>query len=110
MKYTPGPWKVAFGTLPGDSGFSIASDNSLAENVKITAECWPCTIVSEEHRKEIFANAKLIAAAPDLLGALTEIAAMFILGDTRKIYADPTDVVDRIRAIAIAAIDKATGQ
>lgn len=110
MKHTPGPWKVAFGTLPGDSGFSIASDNSLAENVKITAECWPCTIVSEEHRKEIFANAKLIAAAPDLLGALTEIAAMFIPGDTRKTYADPTDVVDRIRVIASAAIDKVTGQ
>ncbi len=70
MKHTPGPWKVAFGTIPGDSGFSIASDNSLAENVKITAECWPCTIVSEEHRKEIFANARLIAAAPELLKEL----------------------------------------
>lgn len=68
--YTPGPWKLSHGGLPGDAGFSIASNNALAENVKITAECWPCTIVSEEHRQELFANARLIAAAPEMLEAL----------------------------------------
>lgn len=69
-KHTPGPWKMSHGGLPGDSGFSIASDNAEADNVKITAECWPCTIVSEDHRQELFANGRLIAAAPELLEAL----------------------------------------
>ncbi len=69
-KHTPGPWKVSHGCLPGDSGFSVATANAAASgNVKITAECWPCTIVSEDHRSELFANAFLIAAAPDLLEA-----------------------------------------
>lgn len=69
-KHTPGPWKMSHGGLPGDSGFSIASDSAEADNVKITAECWPCTIVSEDHRQELFANGRLIAAAPELLEAL----------------------------------------
>ena len=72
QEHTPGPWKIGHGCLPGDSGFSIVSDNVRAANVKVVAECWPCTIVSEEHRQEVFANARLIAAAPDLLKALTE--------------------------------------
>lgn len=74
-KHTPGPWKISHGGLPGDSGFSVASNNAQAENVKVTAECWPCTIVSEEHRQELFANARLIAAAPELLNALRALLA-----------------------------------
>ena len=72
-KHTPGPWKLSHGGLPGDSGFSIVSNNAEAQDVKVTAECWPCTIVSEEHRQELFANARLIAAAPELLEALQEL-------------------------------------
>lgn len=70
MSHTPGPWKIAHGCLPGDSGFSIESDNAMADRVKIVSECWPCTIVDEKHRQELFANARLIAAAPELLEAL----------------------------------------
>lgn len=72
MPHTPGPWKVLHGCLPGDSGFSVGSNNAEAVNVKVTAECWPCTIVSEEHRQELFSNAKLIAASPDMLFALKQ--------------------------------------
>lgn len=67
VKHTPGPWGISHGGLPGDSGFSVVSRNAEAENVKVTAECWPCTIVSEDHRQELFANARLIAKAPELL-------------------------------------------
>lgn len=74
VKHTPGPWKISHGCLPGDSGFSIGADNAaISGNVKITAECWPCTIVSEDHRQELFANASLIAAAPELLQVARQV-------------------------------------
>jgi hypothetical protein len=76
-KHTPGPWKLSHGGLPGDSGFSIVSNNAEAENVKVAAECWPCTIVSEDHRQELFANARLIAAAPELLESLRKAVARY---------------------------------
>lgn len=66
---TLGPWVVQFGGMPTDSGFSICTQNRSAGNIKVVAECWPCTIVSEDHRQELFANARLISAAPDMLKA-----------------------------------------
>jgi hypothetical protein len=72
-KHTPGPWKISHGCLPGDAGFSIGTNNAAARNVSIVAECWPCTIVSEDHRRELFSNARLITAAPDLLEACRQM-------------------------------------
>ena len=72
MRHTRGPWKIGHGCLPGDAGFSVISNNSKANYVKCVAESWPCTIVNEDHRIELFANARLIAAAPDLLTTLIE--------------------------------------
>lgn len=107
-KHTKGPWTVSHGCLPGDSGFSIGSDNAASKNVKITAECWPCTIVSEEHRQELFANAKLIAAAPDLLDALQEanevLCMVSFVVKNRPEKKDVNHAIDRARA----AIAKAT--
>lgn len=73
--HTPGPYKVSHGLLPGDSGWSIISNNALAKNVKVVAECWPATIVSEEHRRELFDNCRLFLASPELLEALEDIVA-----------------------------------
>lgn len=66
--HTPGPWKISHGCLPGDRGFSVCSNNAKAERVKMVAECWPPLVLDEDHAEELFANARLIAAAPDLLG------------------------------------------
>ena len=54
--HTPGPWRVLHktGVFPMDS------------------DCWTIG-TAEQHRKEHEANARLIAAAPDLLAALQEV-------------------------------------
>lgn len=67
FKGTQGPWKIIHGGFRTDDGFSVGSDNAYASRVKVTCECWPCTIIDQEHRDELLANARLIAAAPDLL-------------------------------------------
>lgn len=73
FKGTQGPWKIIHGGFRNDDGFSIGSDNATASRVKVTAECWPCTIVDQEHRDELLANARLIAAAPELLAACQDL-------------------------------------
>jgi hypothetical protein len=66
-KYTPGPWIAS-----GDSKYIDSDDGWIAE-----VNSWPTSPVkqvpegSEKHQ----ANARLIAAAPDLLDALLEIVA-----------------------------------
>jgi len=72
-KPTPGPWKISHGGFGTDDGFSIASNSIEAKNVKQVAECWPCAIVNDDHRRELAANARLIAAAPQLLAALKAV-------------------------------------
>ena len=101
-KHTPGPWKISHGAMDGDSGFSIASNSIQAENVKVVAECWPCTIVSEEHRQELFANARLIASAPELLESLEMMAEYWQNGS-------PVCAGSEVAKDAIAAIAKARG-
>lgn len=73
MSATPGPWRILHGGFRHDDGFSIGTDNAAASRVKVVCECWPCTIVDQQHRDELLANAQLIAAAPELLAALDEL-------------------------------------
>jgi len=107
-KHTPGPWAISHGCLPGDSGFSIGSDNAASKNVKITAECWPCTITSEDHRQELFANAKLIAAAPCLLEALISLQVFIGQTSVQGVYVDECYGAGKVLEAARAAIAKAT--
>lgn len=86
MKHTPGPWHA---------------NTPLREE-----DCTDVTIREPKHGHLVAtvaagkANAKLIAAAPDLLDALTTIAKQFeIRGDDK-----------RLLAIARAAIAKAKGE
>lgn len=77
-EHTPGPWGLSHGGFKDSDGFSIATKNAAAKNVMIVCECWPCSIVDQSHRDELSANARLIAAAPDLLAAC-EAARQFIV-------------------------------
>lgn len=70
FKGTPGPWYIRFGGSDSDDGFCVATNNAAASRIKVVCECWPCTIVDQEHREELLKNARLIASAPDLLDAL----------------------------------------
>ncbi len=80
--HTPGPWTVA-----GESGDYFAT---LADYSPIPAT---------------EANARLIAAAPELLGSLMFILAFYEPGQT---YLD-TNAWKRAEASARAAVSKATG-
>ena len=94
-RHTPGPWRV-FGRMtgkvisengPGMVEICETGDFRDAELVPFNAERWN-------------ADARLIAAAPDMLKALEEIS---------DIEPDP-DNMDRFHEIALAAIDRATGE
>ena len=62
-EHTPGPWRVAYLDCNGQSVV-------MSEHIEI-ATCWHHSVGSIE--KEMHANARLIAAAPDLLKALQDL-------------------------------------
>jgi hypothetical protein len=69
-KHTPGPWEV-------DDDGEVSSQNVVVAKV-FQWDDFPCL---EEHmeavQRECEANARLIAAAPELLAALHELDAMY---------------------------------
>lgn len=71
-KHTPGPWSVhqLTGSAFGDVGIR-AEGKVVAGYVALMNTRWPHAGQQEEQR----ANAKLIAAAPELLTALDELLA-----------------------------------
>lgn len=94
-KHTPGPWKVWHGGGPNDGYFTIGSD--MEHRGGIVAEY---TVPAPRPDGEVQANARLIAAAPDLLAA-----CQGLLSPTCTIYGRDVD----LRAIA-EAVAKATGE
>ena len=98
-QHTKGPWKVKAG-----SNAVLAGRKQICSHVN-AASVLPVNIV--EDRKIAEANARLIAAAPDLLEALQDL---FDADMEHVLMGDGKD--DQIEAIAKAraAIAKATGE
>ena len=97
-RHTPGPWRVE----SYDSIHQYAEIVAGFETIETVRICdvpsWPC---AEEEMK---ANARLIAAAPDLLNLMTAATRLDELtGDNLAVYART------FAALARAAIDRATG-
>lgn len=69
-KYTPGPWKVGQGGGLGATTAVYALNEEGNQKV-IVAACWHEFV--QRPYGEIFANARLIAAAPELVEALREL-------------------------------------
>jgi hypothetical protein len=88
-KHTPGPWMV---DRPGTL-FHIRTMDEINGTV---ATCDPCDFATQEQ----LANARLIAAAPELLEALRELVESVAISDPGVYDLDA----------ARAAIAKATGQ
>jgi hypothetical protein len=97
-KHTPGPWFFVNGEIHDrepkfdESGARVGDTlNSIAEVHLVPTGCK-------------YANGDLMAAAPDLLAALEEIAYIFCNSDTTNKYAE--EMAD----IAAKAIAKAEGK
>jgi hypothetical protein len=94
-QHTPGPWKVKAG-----SNAVLAGRKQICSHVN-AASVLPVNIVQDYEIAT--ANARLIAAAPDLLEALKDIVEFW---DSIV----PTDAVNQMHINARAAIAKATGE
>jgi len=94
-KHTPGPWKIIY-----PEGFLYHIVINGRPFIATIDGQYPDLEQCEEHEQENLANAKLIAAAPELLEALRAIA---------EELPDPTlSVTKIIKEIAESAIKKAT--
>lgn len=101
-KHTPGPWYVGSGTYEGRNIYSVAS---VTDDEGFTYQ--PIVASAEDDGIKCWdANARLIAAAPDLLEALQRIAD----GQEMSGVFTFADVVLRYQEIARAAIARATGE
>ena len=91
-QHTPGPWTNSNGTIMAPAGKVAEAGNPGYDGF------------AAESEHEAIANARLIAAAPDLLAALTHAEVML------SIMADPADASSvAVRDAARAAIARATG-
>lgn len=95
--HTPGPWRV------GDAGGTVFGPKGTGSFPEVVA-----TVMTTHGRKK--ANARLIAAAPDLLEALHD--CLTIVQDEYDEDPEPEELTSWKRAIdaARAAIAKATEQ
>ena len=92
--YTPGPWTRGYGN------YVYRDDGSPRDGQSLIATCMPLNGAMDE-LQIAFANARLIAAAPELLEALEDMLTLM----------GPLDDVEHIRRkqAALAAIAKAKG-
>ena len=112
-KHTPGPWYVGSGTYEGRNIYSVASvtddEGFTYQPIVATAEddgidCWD-------------ANARLIAAAPDLLEALKWYESKAKQMGRAAIHQDSKLMLELMKEVAVeygaqarAAIARATGE
>lgn len=103
-KHTPGPWKII--TRTDDEGRVIIGEDGRPYSIRQATPGdapWPVADCSTE------ADAKLIAAAPYLLAALSLSIEVFDLAYSRAENRTERDVIAARRDNALAAIKKATG-
>jgi hypothetical protein len=99
-QHTPGPWKLEI----TDTGFRVIySDSTLRSHIAALHEAALC----EEHG-DTFANARLIAAAPQMLEALR--AALEAMGDTYDARDAAGTEGEQLRDQIAEAIAAATGE
>lgn len=93
-KHTPGKWSVE----ETDDSFFVCPESG--EYAAVLDKRWACEDLSAE---EIVANARLIAAAPEMLELLQYFLKYRINLDTRVRTATTTEMIERV-------IAKATGE
>lgn len=102
--HTPGPWIVCVENGDPWGARTVFAEDQL-ENGVISAGGWDWQIAAAcVNHDDYEANARLIAAAPDLLGALRD-CALVMQGDLKGLAV----IQPELRG-ALAAIFKATGE
>lgn len=99
VKFTPGPWGV--------------ERCEVSERYHIDAGGYPygtlvCEVEEKPREGDAKANAKLIAAAPDLFAALAQIEEIPPVAFTRNQQEMANRTIERMQEIAREAIRKAT--
>jgi hypothetical protein len=106
MKHTPGPWKI------NEDRFLACTEDEFFKNV-YGSNGYACGRAYGETREECEANARLIAAAPDLLDACKHLNAVcFDFAECNangKTEFDTDVMIDAIETMR-AAIAKAGGE
>ena len=119
-KHTPGPWEAEGRDIYGADGFSVAEFDGVFIAREADGRLHPSAAGQSIERPddEVAANARLIAAAPDLLEALKRVRDL----DTRSLHVGYDDgpgggnyvyrdviFADEAFAIIDAALSLATG-
>lgn len=99
MSHTPGPWRTAI-----RRGY-ISVFSGTENNAEMVADCTNLNL----EVKERVANARLMAAAPELLDALRMLVSLVDHGSVIIDHSDRRETL-RDHEKARAAIAKATGQ
>lgn len=105
-KHTPGPWRITMPTKPNKSYAKIDAPNGVwLEFAKVVVR-YDYGDDQFTDRPEGLANAKLIAAAPELLDALIEAEKVLWMHSIEigKSGFNPLDAINKAKA----AIKKAT--
>lgn len=109
MKHTPGPWRAGrpdMATIVDgwDSKWIYADDHADPDNIEKTKHIAVASSRDVEDWSEVMANARLIAAAPELLEALEK----FVVHMPSK----PHCTIGHLQAydLAVRAIAKAKGE
>lgn len=109
-KHTPGPWKQhATFIWSASAKANIAALSSLRTSHVVG---YVPPEIGDEHLGEIYANGRLISAAPDLLDALEKLSAAWTRceEDGDLDCAGGINTIDEVWDEARAAIAKARGQ
>ena len=95
--YTPGPWEADFGDFESGDSVNITASGAIIASV-LGADSFPC--LDDERLPgfeiELKANARLIAAVPDLLEACKRVE------NIARAYASPASYQRLVDAIAKA--------
>lgn len=103
--FTPGPWEVGYHSTGGNRDGALIVDKETGTNV---ASLW----VTLRTISEVDANARLIAAAPEMHEALTTIFQAFVDNEikfTKKRWSD-SEPHYNANILMCAAIAKAEGR
>ena len=92
-KHTPGPWQISKKSI----------DAVVTDAGNYVADCGLSIVIPDDEQR---ANARLIAAAPDMLEALEEIARLPIA----RTYPDGPCIEQADMDMVLAAIQKAKGK